>query len=102
MTSVLSLFQDAIVHTIRVLKPSKKPKHPRLPLTFESCEERSMLAADIAITGFNADGSHLIVHYDVSGDNAPPFDINVYSTPDGTNLTLCGSARVENAADLAV
>jgi hypothetical protein len=73
------------------------------PLTFEVCEPRSLLAADIEVSGFDADGQNLRVEYGVAGEDAAPFTIAIYGSSDGCTLvTMLGSVRVENAADLAV
>lgn len=103
MLSVLSWLQKLLVPPKRKRRSFRRPSlYARRRLTFESCEPRLPLASDISVTGFDADGQHLVVHYDISGDNAAPFSIAVYGSPDGsTGGSMIGFLRVTGTADRA-
>jgi hypothetical protein len=62
-----------------------------------------MMAADLVVTGFTADGEDLVVTYDVTTDTAAEFDIGVYRSSDGvTPDSLLFSQRVTASNLLAV
>ncbi|GAB6166132.1 hypothetical protein JCM19992_21320 [Thermostilla marina] len=86
-----------------------KPKRTRRPaglkprsLRLEPLAPREMLAGDVLLSGFYGDGGHLVVKYDVVGEDAQPFEVGIYrSTGDAAAETLVASARVSKPADLA-
>jgi hypothetical protein len=41
-------------------------------------------AANVTLTGFTTDGTNLDVAYTVTGGTAAPFDIGIYTSPDGS------------------
>ena len=51
----------------------------------EMLESRWLLAADIAVTDFHADGTNLLVDYDISGRSVAAFNVSVYCSTDGTS-----------------
>lgn len=60
-----------------------------------------MLAGDVLLTGFYGDGTHLLVNYDVVGEDAQPFEVGIYrSAGAGPNESLVASTRVSKPADL--
>ncbi|MCC7084779.1 MAG: hypothetical protein IT427_07200 [Pirellulales bacterium] len=71
--------------------------------TFESLEPRALLTADIAIANFSADGSHLLVDYDITGASVAAFNIAIYRSSNGTSLdTLLQTQRITSSGDLQV
>jgi len=52
-------------------------------LQFEPLEQRQLLATDLALGAFHANGYDLLVDYEVTGDDARPFDIEIYTSRDG-------------------
>ena len=59
-----------------------------------------MLATDLVLAGFYANGSDLLVDYDVAGDTARPFDIEIYASADGVTAdTLLAAHHVGALAD---
>lgn len=102
MTSVISWLRSPFAERRRqrLGHSNARRKFPRLSL--EQFESRDMLATDIAITGFDANGQHPVVHYNVSGENAAPFTIAIYGSVGGMAPTMLGSKQVTSGADLAV
>ncbi|HUT14561.1 MAG TPA: LamG-like jellyroll fold domain-containing protein, partial [Thermoguttaceae bacterium] len=71
-------------------------------LQLEPLEERQLLAIDLGITGFFADGEDPAVSYQIDGDEAPAFDIGIYRSFDGiTPDALLGTRRIDNPAALS-
>ena len=69
----------------------------------ESLEQRQLLASDLVVTALYADGSDLLVDYEVVGDPATAFDLDITRSRDGVNDDAAiHSARVSDAADLSV
>jgi Ca2+-binding RTX toxin-like protein len=82
---------------------NSRPKWLRSARWFESLERRALLTADIAITGFTADGTDLKVDYDITGANVAAFNVSLYASSNGTTLgQFLVSERVTNSADLQV
>ena len=70
-------------------------------LGFQQLENRNMLAADLDIVGFDANGSDLVVRYDIANANVSAFDIAIYSSVDGVNTqTLLDTFRVTQSGQL--
>jgi Ca2+-binding RTX toxin-like protein len=70
---------------------------------FESLERRALLTADIAVANFSADGTNLLVDYDVNGANVSAFNISIYRSSNGTSLdTLLQTQRMTASGDLQV
>lgn len=56
---------------------------------FECLELRNLLAADLAITSFGADGTSLVIDYEIAGQTAGDFNIAIYRSFDGVSLDQC-------------
>ena len=77
------------------------PRH-KTAWAIERLETRRPLAADLAVTGFVANGEDLVVQYDVVNESVTAFDVAVYRSSDGVahdaELTR---VRVSDSAMLA-
>lgn len=80
MRSLSAMFGKLIQHA----SVSRAPHIPRRQ--FELLESRSMLASDLSIMNFSADGLDLIVNYEIANAAASAFDIAVYRSYDGITL----------------
>jgi Ca2+-binding RTX toxin-like protein len=68
---------------------------------FELLETRRQFASDLSIASFHADGSNLVVDYEVANFDAAEFSIGIYRSYNGISLAeLLTTARVD--VDLAV
>ncbi len=80
----------------------RKSRNPML----EPLEERQLLATDLGLTSFQADGTNLLVGYDVDDTNGgpvDPFNISIYRSSDGATLdSLLVTHQVTDPADLQV
>jgi len=45
-----------------------------------------MLASDISVLSFSANGTDLALTYNIAGDSSAPFDIAVYRSTDGISV----------------
>jgi len=73
---------------------------PRRNLSFQSLEPRQLLASDITVTDFTANGTNLLVNYDIAAESAPTFNISVYRSADGVSRdALIGSQEVTLESD---
>jgi hypothetical protein len=62
---------------------------------FQTLEPRQLLASDIALTDFAANGRNLLVSYDIAAETAPAFNVSVYRSSDGvTRDSLIGSREI--------
>src|SRR5438309_11393942 len=99
---LLSSFRNSFLRSpqTRRRRPPLEPAPRRL--AFETCEPRNLLASDIAVVAFDADGQNPVVHYDITGDHVSSFTIAIYAAPEGSSTgTMIGFKTVTNAADLA-
>jgi Ca2+-binding RTX toxin-like protein len=72
-------------------------------LVFQELEERFLRTVDLAISGFSANGTDLVVNYNISGSAANAFNIGVYRSSDATSLdALLTSKRIDASSDLSV
>jgi Ca2+-binding RTX toxin-like protein len=70
---------------------------------FEALERRALLTADIAVANFSADGTNLLVDYDISDANVSAFNISIYRSSNGTSLdTLLQTERITASAALQI
>jgi len=87
------------------LKPKRASRPAGLKprsLRIEPLAPREMLAGDVLLTGFYGDGTHLVVDYEVTGEDAQPFEVGIYRCAGGADSeALVASARVSKPADLA-
>jgi Ca2+-binding RTX toxin-like protein len=80
---------------------ARELKHRAMRL--EKLQDRRMLATDLAVSAFEADGQDWTVTYDVNTQAATAFDVGVYRSNDGVTAdTLIQTQRITNAAELAV
>jgi len=71
-------------------------------LRMEPLAPREMLAGGVLLTRFYGDGAHLVVNYDVVGEDVQPFEVGIYcSAGTAASETLVASARVSKPAELA-
>ena len=80
-------------------EPKPRRRKPRSS-QIETLEPKQLLAADLIASQFGSDGSDLFVQYDVVGQAATPFDVNVYRSSDGvTPDALLTTQRISDSAD---
>ena len=69
----------------------------------EQLEPRQLLAADLSITQFTAEGTDITVDYEITGQAVPAFDIDLTRSADGTvDDAVLQSIRIDDPADLAL
>ncbi len=72
-------------------------------LQLERLENKRLLAVDLAVTGFSANGNDLVVSYDVESETAQPFDIAIFKSYDGVSAgPQVGSIRISDGPSLTV
>ncbi|MCA9269642.1 MAG: LEPR-XLL domain-containing protein, partial [Planctomycetales bacterium] len=91
-------------HRLGFRKTRRKSRRARSKLPqFEPLEPRKLLAADLVVQSFTADGVDLHVGYDVLNENATAFDVTIYRSSDGVALDAAiATQRVTDSALLAV
>ena len=72
-------------------------------LRIEALEQRQLLAIDLALSGFSADGQDFSVSYAVTGEDSPAVDLGIYASVDGTAAeTALMTHRITDPANLTI
>jgi hypothetical protein len=77
----------------RGVRQLQRDNHGRLILFFQSLEQRQLLASDISLTDFAANGRDLLVSYDIAVETAPAFNLSIYRSSDGVTLDALVASR---------
>ena len=84
-------------------KPGKMRQLKHRSMRMEQLQDRRMLATDLIVSSFGADGQDWTVTYDVTDQAAAAFDIGIYRSSDGVTAdTLIQTERITDSADLTV
>ena len=71
--------------------------------TIESLEKKELLTADLVVSSLYSNGQNLLVDYEIVGEAATAFDLNITRSDDGvSDDAILQSTRVSDAADLSV